>query len=76
MRAYYEERERFVEPPTLIDGRTLIKALNLAPGPVVGDLLERIREAQVGGEISTPDEALTFARSYRTSQNGNPTHRF
>jgi hypothetical protein len=63
-----------VEPPSLLDGNVLIRSLGLTPGPVIGDLLERIREAQVSGEIATPDEALEFARTFLPPQNGN--HRF
>ncbi|MEP7294338.1 MAG: hypothetical protein ABI835_21290, partial [Chloroflexota bacterium] len=71
LNAYYEERERLVEPPALMDGRELMQALGLVPGPVIGDLLERIREGQVSGEITSTEDALRFARSYLTSQNGN-----
>ncbi len=63
LHAYYEDYERLVEPPPLINGSELMQALGLAPGRVVGDLLDRIREAQVSGEIHTADEALAFART-------------
>ena len=63
LHAYFEEYDRLVAPPPLIDGRQLMRTLDLAPGPVVGDLLDRIREAQVMGEIHTRDEAIQFARS-------------
>lgn len=74
LRAYYERRDQLVEPPVLLDGRALIQSLGLSPGPVIGDLLERIREAQVSGEITTPEDALEFARRSLPPQNGN--HRF
>ncbi len=62
LRAYYDEHERLVEPPVLINGNELMQALGLKPGPLVGDLLERIREAQVSGAVTTADEALQLAR--------------
>ncbi len=65
LRAYFEDYDRLVAPPPLIDGRQLMRALDLAPGPLVGDLLDRIREGQVSGEIHTADEALDFARAHR-----------
>jgi hypothetical protein len=37
--------------------------LNLSPGPLVGRLLETVREAQAAGEISTREEALALARA-------------
>ncbi len=45
----------------LIDGRSLMGALKLSPGPLVGDLLEAIIEAQVAGEVSNEAEALALA---------------
>lgn len=41
-----------------------MRALGLPPGPAVGDLLERIREAQVSGEVASMDDALGFARRH------------
>ncbi len=74
LRAWYEQRDQLVAPPALLDGRALMKALGLKPGPLVGELLERIREAQVSGQIATPEAALEFARAFSPSNNGS--HRF
>lgn len=53
----------------LIDGHQLMAALQITPGPVVGDLLAAIGEAQASGEISTPEEALELAqRLFRRRQ--------
>ena len=51
-----------VAPPRLLRGDELMAALGLAPGPLLGRLLEEIREAQAAGEISNRDEALALAR--------------
>lgn len=59
---YYGAPDSVITPPTLIDGRTLMQELNLPPGPQVGQLLESIREAQAGGEVSSREEALALAR--------------
>jgi hypothetical protein len=60
--AYYEQHARLVSPPVLVDGRRLMSELKLKAGPQVGDLLERIREAQVSGDVTTADDALALAR--------------
>jgi hypothetical protein len=39
-----------------------MQALDIAPGRLVGELLQEIQEAQAAGEISTPEEALHLAR--------------
>jgi poly(A) polymerase len=57
------EEEQIVSPPRLIDGDGLMAGLGLEPGPLVGDLLEAVREAQAAGEIETAEQALAFARS-------------
>jgi len=63
LRAYYEQRERYIDLPVLIDGRVLMQELGLKPGRVVGELLEEIREAQVNGEVASAEDALRFARA-------------
>jgi poly(A) polymerase/tRNA nucleotidyltransferase (CCA-adding enzyme) len=50
------------QPTRLVTGDDLIQALGIQPGPIVGQLLEAIREAQFVGTIRTRDDALAFAR--------------
>ncbi|MCH7712454.1 MAG: CCA tRNA nucleotidyltransferase [Chloroflexi bacterium] len=46
----------------LINGHDLIEHLGVEPGPLVGELLEKIIEAQSTGEIHTREEALALAQ--------------
>jgi poly(A) polymerase len=46
----------------LVDGSTLIAALDIEPGPQVGRLLDAIDEARAAGEVSTPEGAIDLAR--------------
>lgn len=62
--AYFDDYSRYVEPPVLINGSELMRQLGLKPGPVIGELLERIRESQVSGEVLTLDDALSLARRH------------
>ncbi|MGD9099982.1 MAG: HD domain-containing protein, partial [Anaerolineae bacterium] len=59
------DRSPAVLPPPLINGRELMGALELAPGPEVGRLLEAIREAQASGEVETRQQALALAARLR-----------
>lgn len=59
---YWEKPEEIISPPRLLDGKELMKELNLLPGRLVGQLLEAIRENQAAGKIETRDQALAFAR--------------
>lgn len=62
----------------LVNGHVLIERFDLAPGPALGQLLEELTEAQVAGEIHTPEEALQWAQqrlsvtSSATSETNRP----
>jgi putative nucleotidyltransferase with HDIG domain len=50
-------------PAPLVRGDELAAALDLAPGPRLGALLDALEEARYAGEISTREEAVSLARS-------------
>jgi tRNA nucleotidyltransferase/poly(A) polymerase len=60
---WFEKPAESIAPPILVNGDELMRALQLAPGPKVGEMLELIREAQAMGEVTTREQALTLARS-------------
>lgn len=62
---YFNHRDETVSPPPLVNGRELMAALNLPPGPEIGRLLRLIEEAQATGEVETAVEAINFARRSR-----------
>lgn len=62
--AWFDKREELVAPPALVDGNLLIEHFQLTPGPILGELLEQIRMAQVVGQVRTRADALTFAATY------------
>jgi putative nucleotidyltransferase with HDIG domain len=63
LNAWWEDRTGSILPLPLLNGDTLMEELELSPGPVVGDLLDAIREAQVAGDIVSKQEALDLARN-------------
>ena len=48
----------------LLNGRQLMRALGLRGGPTIGQLLESLREAQAVGELTSEEEALSWARAW------------
>jgi len=62
---YFERHTETVAPVPLLDGRQLMDALQLSPGPEIGRLLRLIEEAQAAGKVSTREEALRLARQSR-----------
>ena len=51
------------EYPPLLRGEDVMTRFSLAPGPAVGALLSRAREAQALGLVRTRDEALGYLDS-------------
>jgi len=62
--AWFKQHDQVVAPPRLVRGDTLAAALNLEPGPIIGELLAALAEEQVQAGIATESEALEFARDW------------
>ena len=60
---YMRNRQQIL-PPRLLQGDELIQQLGLQPGPVIGQLLSALAEAQVDGQVHTRQEALLFAHHW------------
>jgi hypothetical protein len=56
----YTEPE-IIRPPKLINGDDLMAEFGLAPGRVLGEMLDAVEEAQAAGEVSTREDALRVA---------------
>jgi putative nucleotidyltransferase with HDIG domain len=61
---YWEKPEETVAPNRLLDGYAILDEFNLQQGPMIGKLLEAIREAQATGSVTTREEALAFGRAW------------
>jgi len=59
----WPEAERAAAAPPLLRGQDVMARFALTPGPAVGDLLARAREAQDLGLVRTRDEALAYLDS-------------
>ncbi len=64
LKAWWEQRAERIDPPALLSGNDLINELELHPGPMIGEILEALREAQAEGQVSTRQEALDFGKDY------------
>lgn len=70
LEAYWEKSAEVVTPPRLLTGRELIHQFHLEPGPIIGRLLDAIREAQAAGEVQGREEALEFAGRWLANNKG------
>ena len=64
---YLNADSAIAHPQPLVTGKTLIRDLNLQPGPALGKLLGLLENAQAEGTITTREEALTLAQSLSRS---------
>ena len=68
LNAYFFQAEEVVKPPRLVDGHRLMTAFSLKPGPLIGQMLGAIEEAQAEGRIRTAEEALQLAQEQLRQQ--------
>ncbi len=61
---YLDPDSQVAHPTPLVSGHNLTKSLSIAPSPIVGKLLTEIQLARIVGKISTPSEAIQFAREF------------
>ena len=64
LEAWWERPSEQIRPPALISGNDLITELGLQPSPIIGEILEAVREAQAEGEVNSRQAALELARRY------------
>jgi len=59
----WRDADRAAAVPSLLRGEDVMTRFGLPPGPVIGHLLARAREAQDLGLVRTRDEALAYLDS-------------
>ncbi|MEM8638438.1 MAG: CCA tRNA nucleotidyltransferase [Cyanobacteria bacterium P01_G01_bin.54] len=62
--AYLDPESQVAHPTPLVSGTKLMAALSLEPSPQIGNLLGEIHLARLSGRVSTPEEAIAFARAH------------
>jgi poly(A) polymerase len=65
---YYFEEYSPKPPGLLLNGKEIMKTLNLHQSSQVGRLLGRLREAEINGEIRSREEALEFIKNIDISK--------
>jgi tRNA nucleotidyltransferase (CCA-adding enzyme) len=59
---YLDPHNQVAHPTPLMSGHELMQALQLSPSPIIGKLLTEIQVARINGKISTPTDAINFAK--------------
>lgn len=65
---YFESIKPKITAPNLVTGKDIIK-LGVKQGPEIGEIINKIRDAQHKGEILTHEEAINFARKILNLKN-------
>jgi hypothetical protein len=59
---YFNQKDAVVLPKRLLDGREVMRALNIKAGPLVGRALEAVTLAQVEGRVKDKASALDWLK--------------
>jgi poly(A) polymerase len=60
--AWFEGPAEVLDPPALVRGDELAEELNLKPGPLLGRIVEAVRQGQAEGQIHSRAQAMAAAR--------------
>ncbi|MGH8546855.1 MAG: HD domain-containing protein, partial [Gammaproteobacteria bacterium] len=58
-----EFQQQEIHPAPLLRGRDLIE-MGLTPGPMFTDILKRVEDAQLGGELTSREQAIEWVNQY------------
>jgi putative nucleotidyltransferase with HDIG domain len=64
LETYFLENETMVTFEPLLNGHALMEHFDLEPGPIIGEILNALREAQAMGEITSQEEAYEWAEDW------------
>ncbi|NJN24247.1 MAG: CCA tRNA nucleotidyltransferase [Acaryochloridaceae cyanobacterium RL_2_7] len=67
IQTYLDESSPVSHPKAVLSGRELIQALNLTPGPQIGQLLSMIAVAQAEGLVQSAEDAIAFVKEHLDS---------
>lgn len=61
---YFEKRETMKPLPKLLDGFEVMQIKGIKQSPLLGKILNALKEAQLNGDINTKEEAIEFVKTY------------
>lgn len=59
---YYEIKPRLERLPKLLDGREIMEILNIKAGPILGKIIDELKEAQIAKTVNNKEEAAGFIK--------------
>ncbi len=63
---YYKSVQNTLqEMPKLLNGKEIMEILDIKPGPHLGEIIDKLKEAQIMGEVKNKEEAKTFVEKHK-----------
>jgi len=62
---FYLAKKDAVVIPKLLNGNEIMQVLGLNAGPQLGEIIQKLYEAQMNGDITTKEEALDFVKKLK-----------
>lgn len=59
---YLDIKDTLQPLPKLLDGNEIMQILSIKPSPILGEIIEELKEAQINEDITTKDEAVEFVK--------------
>ncbi len=61
---YYNEVKNMAQnPKSLLDGNEIMQILNIKPSKLLGEIIEKLIEAQLSNSVKTKEEAIEFVKN-------------
>ena len=64
MNFYLEKKDTLKPLPKLIDGNEIMEILGISQSPKLGEIITKLKEAQMNGDITTKEEAELFIKNF------------
>ena len=62
---YFDKKDSMKPLPKLLDGLEIIQIKNIKQGPILGEIIDALKEAQISGDVNTKEDAVEFVKNYQ-----------
>lgn len=60
---YLKEKNKLEPLPKLLDGKEIMQILNITASPKLGEIIDKLKEAQISSEVNTREEAIQYLKN-------------
>lgn len=63
LQGYLKEKSKLAPLPKLLDGKEIMEILNIPASKKLGEIINKLKEAQISCEVNTKEEAISFVKN-------------